>query len=523
MPRRQRSRTWSLPYDTPKPVDAARRRQVAILRGVAYAIFAAVLIIPCVQFQVQTNRNIRRAAEFDRRYGNRTPAVAAGGGPKRPSPHKGAIGRWSKAVRQLWAGCNIYITREEALAKEPPLSDRPREQQAWLHPNMPFTVILLSPFAYLPPQVTAVCWSLLKLAALIATILMLAALARHRDMRIPDWVLALGLVWSLAMITDDILHGNTNVFVLAAIVFHLWAYRRGSDYFSGVILALGICLKMTPAIFLLYWGYQRNWKLLAGAVVGLVVMGIFIPAAALGPAHYADLTETWLDNLIVPGLVRGEWYPIHINQSISGVFSRYFLPEGEPGGNIYWNPDDNPYEIQEEGGWITLAAMSPFTAKLLVRGAQLAVLALGGWVIGWRRLPRGDGRRLLHYGIVVSAMLLLNQRTWGHHAAVTLIATVAIWEGIAFGRIAPPVRFSALMLTLASGAILWASTSGCVEFVAKTFGSTKDDAAAFADLVKAYGPMFYHLLMLLGISVMLSVALRKCEPPYAEERQKLFA
>ena len=516
------NRNWSLPLRTPSPLDPRKRKQVKILRAAAYTVLAAALIIPCVQFQIQTMRNIRRAEEFDRKHPDWTPAVPAGGGPKRPGAHKGAIGRWGKAVRQFWAGGNIYVKRADTHEEKQDPEDQPGQQRVWLHPNMPFTVVLLTPFAYLPPQVMAACWSLLKLAALIATILMLADLARHGQRRIPDWVLALGLVWSLAMIIDDMLHGNTNVLVLAAIVFHLWAYRRGRDYWSGVILALAICLKMTPAIFLLYWGYQRNWKLLAGVTVGLVIMAVVIPAVALGPAHYADLTGTWLENLIIPGLVKGEWYPIHINQSISGVFGRYFLPENHPGGNIFWNPDDNPYETQEKFAWITLAGMSPFAVKLLVRTAQLAVLALAGWAIGWRKLPRNDGRRLLHYGLVVTAMLLLNQRTWGHHAVVMLIATVAIWEGIAFGRIPRAVRFCTLVLALLSGVILWTSRSGSVEFIARIFGSSKDHAATLSDVIKAYGPMFYHLLMLLGVSALLSVALRKSDPPYADERQKLF-
>ncbi|MHC4294705.1 MAG: glycosyltransferase family 87 protein, partial [Planctomycetota bacterium] len=320
---------------------APSHRLVAAARIAAYIVLGAGLIIPMVQFQVQTRRNVRKAAKFDAKYPDWTPAVATDGGPQRPKSHKGAIGRWAKAVRAFWNGENIYRKKEQATGG----ADSGGGSRIWLHPNTPFTLILLTPFAYMPAETTAFCWSLLKLIAIVASVLMLRDIASHTHQRPPDWVIGLGLVWTITMIGGDIVHGNTNIFVLAAVVFHLWLYRRGFDIWAGAPLALAICLKMTPAIFLLYWAYQRNWKLLIGAIAGLAIMGILIPAVAIGPNHYATLTQSWLENLIVPGLFKGAWYPVHINQSISGVFSRYFL-EG-PNGNIFWNPDDNPYETQE--------------------------------------------------------------------------------------------------------------------------------------------------------------------------------
>jgi len=504
-----------LPWDTPICIEPAKRLRQRLLRIAVYVAFAGALIVPVIQFQTGMMRNVRKAAEFDQKHPDWTPAVAAQGGPRRPKASKGAIGRWSNAVRAFWAGDNIYLTHEQSCAAG-------RARGIRLHPNMPFVVILLSAVGYLPPSVMAMLWSLLKVATVIAALWMMAEIARDPDKPVPDWVMALGLGWSLLMITDDILHGNTNVFVLGVIVLHLWLFRRGRDVWSGVALALAICLKMTPAIFLLYWLYQRNWRLLVGATVGLGVMAIVIPVAAIGPDHYGVLMHSWLSNLIVPGLLEGAWYPIHINQSISGVFSRYFLPEGNPNGNIYWNPDDNPYAFQEEFRWISVAALSPGSVKMLLRICQAAVVVLIGWAVGLRKLPRDDGRRALHYGLVVIAMLLLNQRTWEHHGVVMLIAGVATWRAIAFGRFSRCMRAWALALTLAAGLVFWAGASDLVESVGKLLGKTSQEAEVLSDLVKAYGPMFYYLMLLLAAGVMMSVALRKGPNVYAEQRQKLF-
>ena len=335
----------------------------------------------------------------------------------------------------------------------------------------------------------------------------------------PDWVLGLALLWSMLLIVDDIQHGNTNGFVLGAIVFHLWLYRRGRDLAAGASLALAICLKMTPALFLLYWLYQRNWKLLAGAVIGLCLFGVIVPAAAVGPARYATLTRTWCDNMIRPGLVEGGWYPEHINQSLSGVAGRYFLAGRN--GDIYWGPDDDPHYQTTRHGWITLAALPEGAVRWIVRAGRLAIVALMLWSIGWRRLACDDGRRALHYAMVLLAMMLLNQRTWNHHAAVLLPAGVAIWQAIGYGRFGRGLRATALGLVVAGGLASWLLRSDLIEALARAAGQTQAAAETCADTVKAYGPMFYYFLLLFVAAAILAAALKRAREPYAETRQKL--
>ncbi len=515
---------WSLPYESPQPDAPNRRRRATAARIAVYILLAAAFITPVVQFQVKTSRNLRKAARFDRKYPNWSPAQQAAGGLRRPKEHKGAIGRWRKAIHNFWAGENIYLRPDQTKAEPPaPPDSQPtrRYGRTHLHPNMPFTVILLSPLAYLPVWAMAISWNVLKLVVLAATCLMAARLAGHKQRRPHDWVLALAIAWSILMIVDDMLHGNTNVFVLGALALHLWLYRRGRDYLAGLPLALAICLKMTPAIFVLYWLYQRNWKLLVGVLAALMLLAVVVPVAAVGPTRYATLTETWLDNLVVPGLVKGAWYPIHVNQSISGVLSRYCFGEPSPNGNIFWGPDDNPYDVQDTFGWIAMVSLSPARVKMLVRASQLLVVGLLAWAIGWRKLPRDDGRRALHYGLVVIAMLLLNQRTWEHHAVVLLIADIAIWQAIAFGRFSRRVRGWALGLMLAAGAALFFSRSDIIKLIGSLFGKAGQDAEILADTVKAYGPTFYHFLLLLATAVLLAVAMKKSDCPYAEARQKL--
>jgi len=484
-----------LPWTAPLPASPKARRATRRLRAGVWVVLIGALIATVTQFQYKTAENLRKAA--DAQVGEDVKV------------HKGAIGRWRTAVREMWEGHNIYAESGPGEAR--------------LHPNMPFTVILLTPFAYLPVWAMALSFNVLKLLVLAAAVPMAVAVANHGRRRMPDWVPAIALAVAGALIIGDIQHGNTNVFVLGAVVAQLWLYRRGRDLAAGAALALAICLKMTPALFLLYWAYQRGWKVLAGAAAGLVVFAAGIPAAALGPTRYADLTKTWLDNLIVPGLVKGAWYPIHINQSLSGVVSRYFL-DG-PEGDIFWNPDDYPdyasYEHRAE--WITLAPLSDGQAKGVLRVGQVAIVALMAWAIGPRRLGRDDGRRMLHYGLVVLGMMLLNQRTWDHHAGLIVLAALGAAHAVAFGRVSRAARAWSLGLLAAGGATIWLCRNDVVRGVARLAGQSSDTGRHWADVLAAYGPTFWAFVMLLASCVVLSVALRKAADPFAPERQRISA
>jgi hypothetical protein len=533
----------------PLPSDPRRRRLARAARAAACTLLAVALIAPIVQFEVLTVTNLRRAGPYaDQRVAARAMAVAdtlarsAAPGvmpippnaavrtklylkalEPPPKTHKGAIGRWRQAVHQLWDGVNIYETKYDP-GEEPAgaAGSRP-PKQVWLHPNMPFTAILLTPLACLPVWLMALVFNLLKAAALVLAVLMAAAVANHGRRRMPDWVLTLAVLWAAMFLVGDIQHGNTNGFVLAAIALHLWLYRRGRDAAAGAALALAICLKMTPALFLLYWLYQRNWRLLAACALAGVVFVAAVPAAALGPQRSLDLTATWLRNLILPGLVRGQWYPVHVNQSLPGVVGRYLLGPPQPGGNIFWNPDDNPYATQEQFAWIAVASLSPEAVRWLIRLAQAAVVAAMAWAIGRRRLPRDDGRRAIHYGIVALGMLLLNQRTWDHHAGILLVADAAIWQAIAFGRLPRGRRLAALILTLLAGACVWLSGTGVFKLLAKLSGHGYRAGGLWADYAKAYGPTFCHFVLLLIASVLLARSLARVRSPYVPGRQKLFA
>ena len=485
----------------------------------AYAAFATVLIAMVVQFQHRTRRNHLSVETFERlRAEGKIPPHR-----RPPKGHQGAIGRWRRATVQFWDGHNIYYRQPAPNSNEPkpPPPHKPVRNRVHMHPNMPFVVLLLTPFMALPPMAAALAFNALKVLVLLAALLGAASLAGHRGRKIPDWVVGLALLWSALMIVGDIQHGNTNIFVLGAIVLHLWLYRRGQDIPAGAALAVAICLKLTPALFLVYWLYQRNRRLLVATVLCLVLLAVIIPGAVLGPERFVDLAATWGRNLVLPGLLRGAWYPVHLNQSISGVASRYFLTGRN--GDIFFDPDASHYDLKAQHGWITLVALPPAAVKAIVRILQVLVLAAMALAIGWRKLPRDDGRRLLHYGLVVLGMLLLNQRTWDHHAVVLVLAHLAVWQAIGFSRASRVARVWARRLMFAAGALRWLTGTDTFKGVARALGHNRSVGGDWADLCKAYGPTFWHFVLVLIAALILMAGLAARECPFASERQKFRA
>jgi hypothetical protein len=286
---------------------------------------------------------------------------------------------------------------------------------------------------------------------------------------------------------------------------------------AGVALSAAICLKLTPALFVPYWLAQRNWRLAGAAAVSTIVLAVAVPAAALGPARSWQLTEAWVRHVVGPAAGGGQWYPQHSNQSLAGVASRYFLTGRD--GDYMHAPDD---VADDRHGWITLVALQPGTVRWIVRAGQLAVLAMLAWAIGWRRLGRDDGRRMLHYGLITLGMMLLNQRAWDHHAAVVLVAALAVWQAIAYGRVGRGMRAVSLGMALLAGVGVWLTRSDVVTSIAR-LGGAADAAGAWADRVEAYGPTFYYFVLLLVAGAILAARLRRLEEPYAAERQKLLA
>lgn len=256
------------------------------------------------------------------------------------------------------------------------------------------------PFTY--PPLSAQLFSLLTLVPLaVASILITAAtiavlayvvqlvLTRTCDRPQRDlWWLSLAVtavaLWS-GPIRETIGFGQVNVFLMALVLVDV--IRGRGRWWGGVLVGLAMAIKLTPAVFLLYFFLRRDWRGLATAVISaLAFTGI---GHLLAPD---DSVRYWTFAIRDPGRIGGLAFTS--NQSVNGVVHRLGLEGGS--ASVVW-----------------------FVAS--------AVVGLGIAWVAWRLL-RG-GHEVAAAVAVGHVALFCSPVTWGHHWvwAVPAVVLTLVW------------------------------------------------------------------------------------------------
>jgi hypothetical protein len=381
---------------------------------------------------------------------------------------KTALGRWLADARALRAGEDPYGPGH------------------WF-PNPPLVLLGLVPLSALPLTAAAAVWLAAKYAAVLAAVACLVAAIRRPQMGVPLGVLLVAGLFSIRPILGDVQHGNINIFVLLEIAAAWLLFVRRQDLSAGVVLALAVATKVTPALLLIYFAYKRAWRVLAGAALGLVLFVVVIPGAILGFGRSAALHSAWFDLMVRPYALEG-WVSAEIsNQSLPGTLVKWqALPEVVglrwPGRTLgaagEFLEDRLPVQLSasdEVGGssaffdvfqlarnqvrvlicsieelrhadlgraWaadlVALRTGMPLMGRpdsrlgaLVLRAAGLGLIVVLAWLCRTRTGDRRDPRLLLELSLVLLAMLLLSERTWKHHLVTLLVVYLAAWQVLA--------------------------------------------------------------------------------------------
>ena len=327
----------------------------------------------------------------------------------------------------------------------------------YAYPNPPILGLTLWPLAELPATVGAMLWFALKVGMagplflwafrLCAETSPPGPLSEAERGRLPDWAKLLTIGFSLHPILGDLSHGNVNIYIAFLCMAALELFRRGWDVTGGIVLALAIACKITPALFVPYFGWKMTsaaviafrrrepllpavWnggaKLLLGVAIGLGLWFFAVPGSILGWKHNLVLLESWYDVMAKPFLVEGKITSEHANQSIPGTVTR--LLTDQPSTIEY--EDDKPVP----GGYHTIANIGPENARLLIRACQAVWVGVLLW-LGWTNVSKRDRRTGLRFtaecSYVFLGMLLFSERTWKHHATTLVLPFAVIFAFVA--------------------------------------------------------------------------------------------
>ncbi len=348
---------------------------------------AAALLIPCIQF-VSTIREIDTS--LWREAGTR---------------HRTALGRWLPTAGLLVEG-------------KP--GESPYGYGHWF-PTPPLVLLSLVPLWKIGYVPAGIIWAALKVAGLIGAAWFALREMSRVGLRAPLGVLLATTIFGIRPIISDLQHGNLNIFMMIWLTLAWGLYLRGSDIWAGLFVALAIVTKVTPGLVLVYFLYNRAWRVCLGAGFGLVLFFLVLPGLLLGFSHNLELLSSWFQMLVAPYAIHG-YATLEIpNQSLYGVLMRLLSNAGILG--IEHMPTDEALAA----GMEDMARPDSIFGRLLRPAISLSLVAALAWGCRTAGARRGDVRRLLEYGLVLLAMLLLSERTWKHHATTLPLMYLGTW------------------------------------------------------------------------------------------------
>lgn len=318
------------------------------------------------------------------------------------------------------------------------------------YPNPPIMALILRPLTLLPPLAGAIAWFYLKIGMTILAVHWVFRLVPSAGQAFPPWAKVLTILLSLRPIMGDLGHGNINLFILLLVVASLYAFGRGRDVMAGMVLALSIACKVTPALFVGYFLWKRAWKALLGCAVGLVLFLWLVPGVFLGMERNAHLLDSWYQHMIQPFVAQGQVTSEHENQSLPGLIFRALTPS--PSFGHYEDDRFVPTEYDNflalnrtAAGYVIKACMALFTGLVMLTCRTPTA-------------PRGGWRLAAEYSLVVVGMLLFSERTWKHHCVTLVLPFAVIAYYLAVAQPGLKLRLY-LIGTLGAVALLMASTS----------------------------------------------------------------
>lgn len=129
------------------------------------------------------------------------------------------------------------------------------------------------------------------------------------------------LLLGLSMIKIEFLE-----LALIALAFH--HFRKGRDVYAGSLLAIGAALKFLPGVYLAYFLWKRQWRVvLSGIMTGIGILLLTI--SIFGLPYHLEYVQT----------LAGGFSPWVDNQSFEAVFLRWFAPFPPTSVNPYVTVD----------------------------------------------------------------------------------------------------------------------------------------------------------------------------------------
>jgi len=129
--------------------------------------------------------------------------------------------------------------------------------------TFPSTLLIL-PWSSLPPLEAKHAWLAVNLLCLGLTAVLMKA-----STSLPWRRIGLLIFLVFAPLRANLLLGQMHIVVLFLLALAAWLYFEDWSFISGVVVAAAAAIKIYPALFLLFFLVKKQWRAVAGVIVGL--------------------------------------------------------------------------------------------------------------------------------------------------------------------------------------------------------------------------------------------------------------
>jgi alpha-1,2-mannosyltransferase len=285
---------------------------------------------------------------------------------------------WASA-RSYWVGRPVYTPHSVTIPMYLGRPQSPPERGIEYNAHPPASVLLALPLGRLEFSEALLAWNLLSVAALAASLVIVAAgLPELKALFLPTVAL---LPFCLPI------YGNLQqvqlTLVLLLLVTSAWALdRSGRPGAAGLLVGAAAAVKLFPAYLGVYCAARGRWRALLAAAASFLALNL-LTAAVLGRQAYRDYLGIVLPYMRV--------FPtLGFNFSFAGFWHKLFDPAGE-------------------GGAVIPVWPSPALARF---GTLLSGAAITALVVALAARAKTPAGRDLAFAAAVAAMLLVSPVTW---------------------------------------------------------------------------------------------------------------
>lgn len=340
-------------------------------------------------------------------------------------------------------GYDFYVASRAVFEGQDPRETMLREIGYLTYP--PPAALVFLPLVVAGPVVYAHAWSALNIACILAIPFLALSIITGRARGHPWWWYLLpGLVCLRCIETNNGL-AQSNLVLGCGCLVGIYFVRWGRPWRAGLAFATVAAVKLTPALFGVYFLWKRNWKAAAATALGGLLWFALLPGLAFGTTHLVERYEKWqenVDQVLISPDVEFDYQP---GQSMRAVLL-HLLTESNAR-----SPGKGPY-------YVNLATFDRDTVEALVPILSFLILIALLSVSRNPTLPREAPGPYLELGLVLVAMLCMSPYVRKAHFA-SLYPAVALACAALLQGVVPEVAARRLKWSLVAFALLINLTS----------------------------------------------------------------